>query len=62
MLHHMGQMGQRGGGGGGGGKKKKKKLTLILTLDLLLPSIFFNNKIFVFIMIFTILSFLRLIF
>ena len=53
MLHH-GSLGTRS-------EKNKRNLTLRLTLNLLLPSIVFYNKICVLIIIFTALSFLRLI-
>ena len=53
MLHH--------GSVGESLKQNKRNLTLALTLNLLLPSIVFHNKICVKIRIFTALSFLRLI-
>ena len=46
---------------GRGQNKIKQNLTLTLTLNLLLPPIVFHNKICVFIIIFTALTFLRLI-
>ena len=44
------------------GSLNKGNLTLTLTLNLVLPSIVFHHKIFVFVMIFTALSFSRLVF
>ena len=50
MLHH----------GSVGASSEKNKRHLDLTRNIPLPSIVFHNKIFVFIMIFTALSFVRL--